>query len=768
VSLRCVSPRLHWLWLPSALLLLCSQPARAEVLQAPIGGKRIVLEGRVVCGASAGGFSVEAGGRALRPPADRAAIGREVELSTAATPADCAEHAVPLTVIATDHWPVFELASVVLSPDDGRVDARGRALEGVSIVWKSGDEQGSDTCRDPAPDGNFEACVWGLGSDAVIGADAQLSWLPRGGRAADDAVFFDAGGRRIPAEAFTLVPARVILRRLVPSGAAVDLSAGHGEVPLVHPEAVASAECKALSCEMTEGELLVRGATNLVNQLEVKIRLRPRVVLVVREIFDSQPSVKLPVLHCPMSIVSGPPVRNSENARVVVQLQGGCARDLSAVRFTTDRGPVPVVQSVNTPNGAYVLLGLGYIGDDDVTLTALRGPDGITLAATRMPTRPAPRVRASLEVPGFPNLDFIPNNRSAVVHVSTAGEHEEYALLPIEGVYSVESRGSAVLIHGDPNAAGLTALRFALRNSALPPPLDHANLAQNEDPLQRPIREANIPAPIGASAAGPDPLVELICGAGKDEQRIALGITDHLPFEQRDTCRVVFHRERLLPEYGTQKLKFEIDVTSLDGASRGSAHVSEVITLRAGPEPRYAWVHGVAGPFDRVVVRIYHEADESHYMGASEIKTGVPAVQWSLVLGTGHLRLYATTAIPTGLYRFSDREHSGVLSLNFGVISRLTWLESDGAEGFLGLEGGIMVIGLANSESESGESLTQVGAVFGIGLAVPIANRATLTQASINLHAWVEADITHGDESAGRFAIIFGPSITIGNVGVNL
>jgi hypothetical protein len=379
-------------------------------------------------------------------------------------------------------------------------------------------------------------------------------------------------------------------------------------------------------------------------------------------------------------------------------------------------------------------------------------------------------VRASIEVPGFPNLDFIPNNRTAIVHASAAGEHERYALLPIDGVYNVEEHDGTTTVRGDANAAGLTELRFGLRNAALPPPFDRSNLAEVEDPLQRSIHEANIPAPIGEAVNTEHPLVEMLCGAGKDAHRVPLGVTEHLPFELRDTCRVVFHRERLAPEYGTQKLNFEVEVIRADGTTRGDAHVSEVVTLRAGSEPRYAWVRGVVDPFDRVVVRISHEADEAHYMGASEIKTGAPAVQWSAVLGTGHVRLYGTTTIPTGLYRFSDSAHSGVLSLNFGVISRLTWLDSEGHEGFLGAEGGIMVIGLANSRSDSGQSLTQVGAVVGLGVGVPIANRATVTQASINLHAWFEADITRAGSkgSAGRYALIFGPSITIGNVGANL
>jgi hypothetical protein len=167
-------------------------------------------------------------------------------------------------------------------------------------------------------------------------------------------------------------------------------------------------------------------------------------------------------------------------------------------------------------------------------------------------------------------------------------------------------------------------------------------------------------------------------------------------------------------------------------------------------------------------VRVSHEADEAHYMGAEELRTGAPAAQWSAILGAGRARLYGTTAIPTGLYRFGAKDYSGLLSLNFGVISRLTWLDEEGQEGFLGLEAGVLVIGLANSVSQTGQSLTQVGVVAGLGVAVPIANRSAATQASINLHAWFEADLTRDESKGSRYAFIFGPSISIGNVGTNL
>ena len=145
---------------------------------------------------------------------------------------------------------------------------------------------------------------------------------------------------------------------------------------------------------------------------------------------------------------------------------------------------------------------------------------------------------------------------------------------------------------------------------------------------------------------------------------------------------------------------------------------------------------------------------------------GTPEVKRSIIFGTGHVRLYATSTIPTGLYRFGDKDHSGPLSLNLGIVSRLTWLDSEGHEGFLGLEGGLVAFGLTNDKSTTGESLTHVGIVTGLGIGVPVANRSSAAEASINLHGWLEHDRLH--DSGSGLAFVFGPSISIGNVGANL
>jgi hypothetical protein len=232
----------------------------------------------------------------------------------------------------------------------------------------------------------------------------------------------------------------------------------------------------------------------------------------------------------------------------------------------------------------------------------------------------------------------------------------------------------------------------------------------------------------------------------------------------------VFHRERISPEDGAQRLDLVIDVARIDGESRPDGHVAQPMVLRPGGQPRYAYIKGVKGQFDRVTVRLSQANDESHYAGTGEIRLEAPSVQWSVIVGEGHARIYATTAIPTGLYRVSDRAHSGILTLNFGAIGRLTWLDSEGHDGFLGLEAGVMAVGLANDISATGAPLTQVATVWGIGLSVPIANRSLATETSINLHAWAEYEISRdiGEEPGNPFGFVFGPSISIGNVGANL
>jgi hypothetical protein len=773
---RTASPRsaaLGALALAGALAI--APTARAEIIHLPVGGRSVPASSdRVICPVPAAPFTADPGARLVRPPTGEDAVGARLELDLAPTLAACEGDVTRVTLVAIGPAPQPDPSSVVFSTDEGRVDARGKLLAGSVLAWESGADSGSDVCRDPAVQDGVEQCAWALPRGmSVDPAVTRFRLYPRGTVPGPDSVFYDAVGRKLAPEAFTIVPARTVLSRLLPPEAAVDLSASEGVLPLTHPEAVSAAECSVVSCEVSGGRVVVRSANAVVGSVEARLRLAPHVVLLRKDQLETQVSVKLPVMRCPMQIVSGPPVRGNDDAKTIVRLDGRCATDVGQLRFATQLGPVRTVSTVRDGESGYAVLRLGRFEDDHLTVSALRGEtDQVAVAVATAATRVAPSVRATLELPSYPNVGFIPNNRNAHVHVNPAGDKQRFAILPIEGVYNVmdDAPPRPAEVRASEHAAGLTPLRFALRTTNLPAGLDRVDLAIVTDPLQRDTIQANLPAPIEPTHDRPDPLVEVLCGGGTQElKRIAIGDTAHLSFDLRDSCRVVFHRERLPPEYGTQKLRFEVEVLRSDGSSRAEGRVSETITLRRGKNPRSAWVSGVMDPFDRVIVRVFHVADEAHYIGASEIKTGAPAAQWSMIMGTGRVRLYGTTTIPTGLYRFTPKDaYSGVLSLNFGVISRLTWLDEEGKEGIIGAEAGMLVFGLANSVSETGKSLTQVAAVVGAGIAVPIANRMRVTQASINVHAWLEIAIAGAEADQSRYALVFGPSITIGNVGANL
>lgn len=756
------------------VLLTFARGARADVVEAPIGGKPVPLDNVVACGAAPGGWAIEPGARALRPPRT-SSVGAIAELTIAKTLAECATSKTTLKLVALGDFPTLDPGSVVLSLDDGRLQARGRGLRGALVTFPTAKDVGFDTCSDPKVDGGNDVCTWAIPKSLSADPSASnLRWLPAGALAAPDASFFDANGRAVSPSTFALTPARVELTQLLPSDPSVDVSTGVGFLKLTHPEAVSGVDCAPMKCDVANGNLTVVAPSAGIATIDVKFRLIAHVAYTRKIPPDPVPTVHVALLRCPMSIASGPVPRGIESTRAVVKVEGTCARDVDALHFVLGARRVDVEAIRHDTDVAYVSLALGNVDGDAVSITAVRtdsgaakAVEGAVVAIARTETRRIPIVRSVLELRGFPTIDFVPNNRTAIVHV-TKVPGAELTLLPVEGVYTVKVERGITLVQGDVNAAGYVSFQFGYRVPSLPAPFDKLDLVVLNDSLQRVVKEANVPAPFGTSAETPSPLVEVTCFDGDGRPvHVRPGVAIHVPYAERDSCRLILHRERLDPAFGTQKLQLDVDIAKLDGSTRSEGHVSQTIVFRAGSEPRIAWIHGVSSPYDRANIRLTHVADEAHYLGALEIATGAPLVQWSIIFGTGRLRLYATTAIPTGLYRFGDSHSSGALSLNFGVISRVTWLDAEGHEGLIGLEAGVMAFGLTGDTTASGNTLTQVGGVVGAGLAIPIANAGQATQASINLHAWFEQRLTQasGDGQDSPRAIIFGPSISVGNVG---
>ena len=760
--------------LAPALLLASSSIARAETLQAPVGGKPVPLgDGRIGCG-SPPGWSLEPDGRAVRPPASDGAVGQSAELRVAPDLAACAASKSTVTLVATAAWPAIDPAGTLLAVDEARLEIRGKRLRGVRVVVRSAARTVEDVCLDPKPDGTAERCTLAAGRGLPADPFAlALAWAPAGGRAGADVTTFDADGRRAAPSDLALQPAKITITSIVPGGAAVDFAAGARKVALTHPEAVASVSCSPAECELADGGVAVRGLGATSGPLSLRFKLLPRVLLTKGDSADPAPSLTVPVLACPLEVLSGPPLRDLDDTRVVVRVGGSCARDaqLQRLRYRIRGAPAETLRVVAEADAADVVLRAVRIAGSDTLVEALRPePDVSVVGAVRIATRPAPTPHASLELEGHGTVDFIPTNREVVLHLAGDAGGPRLALLPVEGVYTTASAGGVTRLRGVPTAAGFVALRFAYRAEGLPAALGEVDLGFAADPVERSIHTANLQAPLVVKDADAKPLVEMLCETEKGHLvTVSPGVAAHVPYGARDGCRLVFHRSRLAPEYGAQKLMLDVDVTRVDGTSRAEGKVTQSIVLRPGGEDRTAWIKGVAAPFDRVSVRLSHAADESHYADGEE-SLATPAEQWAVIMGASRARLYATTAIPTGMYRVADRDHSGILTLNFGVLGRLTWLDAEGQEGVLGLETGIMGVGLANDQSASGHSLTQVAAVLGAGLGVPIANRGAPTETSINLHAWAELEPARffGGGSGSPVGFVFGPSISIGNIGTNL
>lgn len=759
------------------LLMVAPASARALVLQVPIGANAFTLpEGRFLCGDAPDGWQVDGSNRQLTPPA-KARVGQTYNVTLATADSVCSTGPVEKsTLILTGNFPVIEPASVTVSVDVGRLELRGRGLEGVKLVWKFGDRSGSDSCVNVAKDKGGERCAIEIAEDLPVDPRVLLlRWAPPGGRSDANVVTYDSAGSPVADEQMRLSAARAIIGRIFPESSTVDIASGGGRVELVHREAVASVECGAARCELVDNGLVVRAVSAALNTISVKLRLLPRVFLSRGDELENAPTEQLSVLRCPLTMVSGEPLRNVDNLRVLVRLDKSCSKEVEHLRWTAGGESAEVARTETLSDGVYLLLRVARVSSDKLTVVASRGEYGSVLAVTSERTWQVPPLRTSLRLATFGDIDFIPKNRDALLSVSPVSRVGKLVPISVPGAYTVIKQKDGFCVRGEYTSGGYTAINFGYRLSSVPDSFAKTDFATLVDPVQRPIREASVPAPLGASSLTKRPIVELFCSVGKGKLRsIAPGTAPHIPFSERDSCRLVIYRDRIPAEYGEQRVDIDVSVDAVSG-SRPEAKLTQRLVLRHGPYKDVIWIHGAKEQFDRINVRVTHIMDESLYVSHAG-RAEIPTAQWTVVTESAFLKFYVTVAIPTGLYRVSipkDRENlgNGPLAVNFGVLSRLTWLSSEGTEGIVGLEGGIMAMGLATANEQ------QLALVGGLGLSVPLGNVNQPWQASVNVHAWFAYSIgkreaTLADSSdkvrLHSWAFVFGPGITIGNIGAFL
>lgn len=759
--------------------LFSQRLALAETLAAPVGGAAVPLpNGRLACGAPGGGWQVEDNGKRIKPPTEPALIGKSTSLRLAGPTGICTATKLTLDLVATGPLPQIDRRSIDLWLDEGHLDLKGTALDGALLEWQGKAENGSDRCVATTLPNGQQSCSFSVTKKLPADLKAtSLRILPAGALAG--AEIFDTAGRPVSEETLTVTPTRVVLGSILASERLVDLSTGSDRLELTHPESVVYADCDNGRCQLTGNAITVRGETNSARAISLRLRLAPRVFTRQGENLTQTVTIPLDVTYCPLTVVSVPPLRDTDDVRVVVRADARCAAGSENIRWVANGSPITVIDTETRDQFVYVLLAIGRISSDKLTLAAMRSAtDASVIGLTSVATAPPPQMRVQLHLPGFGEIDFIPTNRDAILSVTAPNLRGRLVLLPVSGVYSAQVQQGKTHIRGEAGG-GFVIMRFALRDDTLPGDFAEVDLARVHADVQRAVKEVSIAVPLGVSGSQ-QPIAEVLCTSalGKSIQ-VTPGVPLHIHFARRDGCRLVIHRNRIPREFGEQRLNVNISVTSVAGTVRPEGNFDQRLRLRHGSESRVIWLRGVKSQFDRITVRVTHVSDESQYLNGGE-QIEVPAGQWTVVVENTRWRLYATAAIPVQLFRFSNDPGgagTGPLALNMGVLTRFTWVTRDGAEGILGLEAGVMAMGLAR------ENTHQLNMIGGIGFGVPLGGAGQPSQTSINIHAWAAYRLgeqtgprldPNGNPIAGQFidlrqwAFIFGPSVTMGNLGFDI
>lgn len=740
--------------------------AQGEILQAPEGGKPIPLgKDRVVCGGLSEGWTTTADRRSVRPPETASNVA--VDIDVAADQSDCTRRRATVSLLATRSWPSLDASSITFFPDEGRIELKGQRLEGVQVLWQAGSQTARQACLGALKEGRSETCS--IPVDRRLPTDTLFRWLPAYAKDGADVLTFDAQGRRVGPAMFRFVPTRFVLGQVFASIEAVDISQGLGTLPLVHPDAIASVECGLARCDLGDGGIVVRGVPAQATQVAVTARLAPRFALARGERTESVASATFPVSRCPLSVVSGSPIRDADQPHILVKMLDRC-RTSARLRWFVGSEAADVVREVRSTDGDFVLLRSPTpVTSASVAITVARADTAAgVIGSVSTRTTAAPRPLSTLELPGHGPISFIPTNRDALWSVGGI-PHARLVPLELPGVYSVRSEKELTLVRGDRNTSGFTSLRYAYRRDDLPKGFEDVDLAVITESIQRPLHVASIPVPFGTTSTRKEPLAEFLCAddSGKTVSMPA-GEPLSIPFSARETCRVVIHQEHLQPEDGEQEIVLAIEVTKASGSRRAEASIDEHMVLRPGGEVKTFYLKGVTEQFDQIAVRLSHVVDETRYVLSAQGKQRPPSQQWSATVEGGRIRLYVSLNVPAGLYRINAPAAS--LTLNFGVLGRFTWLDRNGKEGLLGIETGVLGASLIPQQyNDSPAFPPTLVTLLGIGVRVNVGPGA-----AVGVHLWgayeFRSRYVYGADNrvATHWSLLFGPSISIGNVGTNL
>jgi hypothetical protein len=198
--------------------------------------------------------------------------------------------------------------------------------------------------------------------------------MPSRARFDADVVTYDENGTLVDANGFVLRPARVVISNMFPASGSVDVSQGPGRVVLIHPETVISVDCGQARCELSDGAVAVRSFSPIATTVTVRLRLGPRFFLAHGAAQEQVVTATLPLLHCPLAVVSGPPLRDGDATQVIVRMDARCVAG-TRLRWLADGRPADVVRTEKSSDATFFLLATGRVLNERVTIAVTRSRD---------------------------------------------------------------------------------------------------------------------------------------------------------------------------------------------------------------------------------------------------------------------------------------------------------------------------------------------------------------------------------------------------------
>ena len=377
-----------------------------------------------------------------------------------------------------------------------------------------------------------------------------------------------------------------------------------------------------------------------------------------------------------MSIASGTRSAGSTTRASCVKLDARCAAEAPSLRFAVgdaDRR----ASSRSSPTAARRSCSSAWGASRG---TSSRSPRS---AATRTPRssaspardlRAAPQPRATLELDERRRRSTSSRRTAAaIVRFASAEDHARLVLLPLDGVYEVLAVAGGTAIRGVKGRRGLrrAALRLPRRLAPRRARDDRPRRHRRPGRAARSRRRTSRP-PLGASAANDnEPLVELLCGDGDGGALASSSRARPRTSPSRPATRAGSSStgSASRPEDGAQRLN--LDDRRHARRRRGAPRRARLAANRA-PAPGGAaalLVHqGGEGP-----VRPRHRPRRAttttkRTTSGPANPADAPAAQWSVIAGRGHRAHLRDDRDPDrASTASSDRAHSGILTLNFGV-----------------------------------------------------------------------------------------------------